>query len=154
MGAAVLYLLCPGWDPSVWYPAGWSWRPSGDWAEEGHPQNRVHLSGETLNSSCLAERVSSVIFSLSVFQSLNFFHSSFSCFPLSPSEMEGESYYCSSHLSHTLHPVGGSTLRCRANAGVSGGGEVDSPGGVLLCCHHPDYSGFWRLCCRYFRHCI
>lgn len=48
-GAAVLYLLCPGGDSSVWYPAGWSWRPSGDRAEEGDPQNRVSLSGETLN---------------------------------------------------------------------------------------------------------
>lgn len=45
---AVLHFLCTGGNPVVWYPACWSWRPFGHWAEETRCQNREALSGQTL----------------------------------------------------------------------------------------------------------
>lgn len=45
--AAVLHLLCPGGNPNVWYPACWSGRPSGYWAEENCRQDREALPGQS-----------------------------------------------------------------------------------------------------------
>lgn len=48
--AAFLHFLRPGGNPSVWYSARWGWRPSGNWAEKSHRQDRESLPGQILHN--------------------------------------------------------------------------------------------------------
>lgn len=133
---AVLHFLRPGGNPDVWFPAGWSRRPSGYRTEESCSQNRESLPGQILNTP-------SIVSFPCIVHVLKYF------FSLFLAEMESKPDHSAGDLSCSVHPAGLLALCCSAYSGFSGGGAVESAGVGLLCCHHSDHGGLWRLCCRY-----
>lgn len=55
------------------------------------------------------------------------------------SETEGPAHDGASDLGRSVHPDWLSDLPCRAHLRIPEGGELVSPGGVLLCGHHPHH---------------
>lgn len=64
-------------------------------------------------------------------------------------EMACQSDYCASDLRRPVHPAGLPSLRRGAYLSFPGGGGLVSSGVGLLCSHHPNNGGLWRLRCRY-----
>lgn len=64
-------------------------------------------------------------------------------------EVASECNHRASHLGSVVHPAGLPALCCAAYFCIPGGGEVESSRVGLLCGHHVNDGGLWRLRGRY-----